>query len=83
MFTVYILQSEKDGKTYVGVTNNLERRLKEHNSGKSRSTKYRTPFRLLFKEAFLDLREAKKREVWWKSSMGRKKLKEYFDNRQI
>ncbi len=80
MYFVYMLQSLKDNRTYVGYTNDFERRLKEHNSGKSRATKYRTPFKLLFKEEFVDLAEAKKRELWWKSSAGRRRLKEYFNN---
>jgi len=78
MFTVYILQSLKDNKTYIGYTNNFERRFKEHNSGKSKSTKYRAPFKLIFKEEFENSIDAKKRELWWKSGAGRRKLKEYF-----
>jgi len=35
MFYVYILKSEKDGKLYIGYTNDLKRRLEEHNSGKN------------------------------------------------
>ena len=50
MFTVYIIQSEKDFRSYVGYTNNFERRFLEHNSGQSKATKHRTPFKLLFKE---------------------------------
>jgi putative endonuclease len=80
MFTVYILQSLKDNRTYVGYTNDFERRLKEHNSGQSNATKYRAPFKLLFKEEFENITDAMKRELWWKSGTGRKKLKEYFIN---
>lgn len=47
MFCVYILKSEKDGRRYIGKTNNLERRLKEHNSGQVSSTKSRRPFTVL------------------------------------
>lgn len=82
MYTVYVLQSLKDKKTYIGYTNNFQRRLNEHNSGKAKSTKYRAPFKMLFKEEFKSLDEAKKRELWWKSSTGRKKLKEYFNKLQ-
>lgn len=80
MYTVYVLQSLKDGKTYVGYTNNFERRFKQHNARQVKSTKYRTPFKLLFTEEFKSMNEAKKRESWWKSSTGRRKLKEYFNN---
>jgi len=80
MFCVYVLQSLKDLRTYVGYTNNFKRRLKQHNSGLVKSTKHRTPFRLLFQENFNTSQEAKKRELWWKSGAGRRKLKEYFIN---
>jgi putative endonuclease len=83
MFTVYILQSEIDKRTYVGYTNNFERRFKEHNSGQSRATKYRAPFKLLFKENYENMAQAKKRELYWKSGAGRKKLKEYFNKMEI
>ena len=79
MFTVYILLSLNDGRTYVGYTNDFERRFKEHNSGKSKSTKCRAPFKLLLKEEFENSKEAKKRELWWKSGAGRRKLREFFD----
>ncbi|MCL4437665.1 GIY-YIG nuclease family protein [Patescibacteria group bacterium] len=75
---VYILKSASDGKTYVGSTNNLDRRLKQHNSGRVKSTKYKIPLKVLFVEEFATLSEARKREVWWKSGAGRDKLKEYF-----
>ena len=44
MYYVYILRSEKDGNLYIGKTNNVERRLKEHNGGHTVSTKNRAPF---------------------------------------
>ena len=47
MYYVYILKSEKDGGIYIGETNNIARRLSEHNSGQVRSTKSRIPFKLL------------------------------------
>lgn len=75
---VYALQSLVDRKTYVGSTDNFERRLKRHNSGQVKSTKHRIPLKVLFTEEFSTLYEARKRELWWKSGAGRKKLKEYF-----
>lgn len=80
MFTVYVLQSLKDSKRYAGHTHNYDRRINEHNLGRSKSTKYRAPFKLLFKEEYSELIEAKRRELWWKSGSGRRKLKEYFNN---
>ncbi len=81
MFTVYILLSQKDQRTYVGYTDNFDRRFKQHNSGLVKSTKYRYPFKLLFKEEFKTSTDAKKRELYWKSGAGRRKLKEYFQSK--
>jgi len=77
--TVYILQSLIDKRTYVGSTINLKERLKQHNSGQVKSTKYRSPLKILFTEVFETLKEARKREKWWKCGAGRSKLKEYFE----
>ncbi len=63
----------------MGFTNNLDRRLKQHNSGLVKSTKVRFPLKLLIKEEFDLSSEAKKRELWWKSGAGRRKLAEIFD----
>lgn len=76
---VYVLQSSVDGRTYVGSTDNLDRRLKQHNSGQVKSTRYRIPLKVLFTEEFSTLSEARARELWWKSGAGRRKLKEYFN----
>ena len=81
MYFIYILQSLKDGRTYVGYTDDVERRLIQHNSGYVRSTKHRTPFKLLFTEEFETSAEAKRRELYWKSGAGRRKLKEYFNKK--
>ena len=62
MFYTYILKSKKDGNLYVGSTNDLRRRLAEHNAGEVRSTKSRAPFELRYYEAFFDERDARKRE---------------------
>lgn len=78
MYHVYILQSLKDNRTYVGYSINVERRLEEHNSGQVRATKYRQPLKILFTENFESETEVKSRELYWKSGAGRRKLKEYF-----
>jgi putative endonuclease len=78
MFSVYILQSNKDKRTYIGFCKNVDTRLQEHNSGKVDATKHRRPFKLLFIEKAKDLKEAKKRERYWKSGGGRRKLKRFF-----
>jgi len=62
MYYVYILKSIKDRKLYIGYTNNLQRRIKEHNSKLNKSTKSRAPFKLVYYEAYANLSDAKKRE---------------------
>lgn len=82
MYHVYILQSQKDKRTYVGFTSDIKKRLEEHNSGRVKSTKHRIPFRLLLAEQFDNSGDAKRREKWWKSSSGRKTLKQIFESLQ-
>lgn len=76
MFYIYILKSSKDNRTYIGYTNNLEERLKKHNTGQVKSTKFRMPLDIIYSEKFNTSIEARKRELYWKSGGGRRKLKE-------
>lgn len=62
MFYVYVLQSLKDGKLYWGYTNNLRKRVKQHNAKLSAATKPRTPFKLVYYEAYASMKDARKRE---------------------
>ena len=63
MYSTYILECA-DKSFYVGCTNNLERRLDQHNNSKwgARYTKIRRPVKLLYSEQFATLKEARKRE---------------------
>lgn len=63
MFYTYVLKSQKDGKMYIGSTNDLKRRISEHNNGKSSSTKYRRPFILIYYEAYYSEGDARIRET--------------------
>jgi len=74
-YFLYILRSLKDGKLYIGVTSNLEKRLKSHNNGYARSTKSRKPFVLVYSEDFKTLAEARKREYFLKNTPQGGKLK--------
>jgi len=80
MFYVYILESLKDKKLYVGYTNNLRRRFEEHNSGKIDVTKYRRPFKIIYYEAYLNQQDATSREKYFKTGWGRTYLKRILKN---
>jgi putative endonuclease len=62
MFYVYVLKSQKDEELYIGSTGDLQKRFREHNSGKNPSTKSRKPFRLVYYEAYNAEADARKRE---------------------
>ena len=74
---VYILQSLKDSRYYIGETVDVESRLLYHNAGKQRSTKSRAPFIIIFTEKFETRTEALQREKQiksWKGGTAFKKL---------
>lgn len=75
MYYVYLLKSLKDDKWYTGYTKNLEKRIAEHNKGKNLSTKKRGPFKLLYYESSLNEKDAKAREKYLKSGMGKRYLR--------
>ena len=72
---VYILQSEKDKKFYIGYTANLKKRIQEHRDGDVDSTKYRRPLKLIFYEAYLNQKDALRREDYFKTTAGKRALK--------
>jgi putative endonuclease len=83
MFYVYILQSSKNKSLYIGYTNDLKKRLKEHNDGRSLATKFFRPYKIIFYEAFFSQKDAKSRELYLKSGWGfrsiKKLLNDYFE----
>ena len=74
-FYVYVLLSLKDGKFYIGRTNNLIRRLIRHERGLVISTKPRRPFKLIFFEGYPNLYDAIRREKYFKTYHGKMFLK--------
>ena len=68
MYFLYILRSERDENLYIGITNNLKRRLSKHNKGKSKSTKHRKPFILIYRERYGTRSKAAKREWYFKNT---------------
>jgi len=74
-FYTYVIQNKKDNKCYTGSTNNLRKRFKEHNNNKVVSTKGRGFFVLIYYEACLNEQDARAREKFLKSGMGKRYLK--------
>ena len=70
MFHVYILKSNKDKKRYIGSTNDLERRIHQHNLGQVHSTKHRLPLVLIYKEEYNNEKDARLRERFLKTHKG-------------
>ncbi|MFC1748811.1 GIY-YIG nuclease family protein [Pseudomonadota bacterium] len=70
MNCVYILKSKNADWHYVGQTNNLEKRLKRHNSGQVPSTKNKRPFEVIHVEEYETRKEAMDRESYLKSRKG-------------
>ena len=75
MYYVYVMRSLKDGRLYKGFTSNLKRRIKEHNSGQTKSTKGFVPLELIYFEKVNSREEARNREKYLKSGQGRDFLK--------
>ena len=72
MFYVYFLKSQKNQNFYIGVTKNIETRLKKHNNGSTKSTKPYRPWKLVHFEKFNSKQEAYKREFFLKKPQGYK-----------
>jgi putative endonuclease len=75
-YFVYILESEIDGRLYKGQTSDIEKRLTEHNSGKTKSTKGYKPWKLVYFDSYETRDEALLREKYFKTGSGREFLKD-------
>lgn len=75
MFYTYVIRSKKDNNWYTGSSCNLQKRLKEHNDNKVFSTKGRGPFELIYYEGCVNEQDARTREKYLKSGMGKRYLK--------
>lgn len=75
MYYTYVLKSGKDGKLYVGWTDNLKYRVDQHNKGMVEATKYRRPLTLEYYEACKTKSKAIAREKYFKTGFGRRYLK--------
>ncbi|MES2006946.1 MAG: GIY-YIG nuclease family protein [Patescibacteria group bacterium] len=75
MYWIYALKSTEKKFIYVGMTENLERRVNQHNAGRAPATQYYAPFTLLYSETAGSRQEARKREKYLKSGIGKEFLK--------
>ena len=84
-YYVYILYNKSRNFIYVGYSEDLKQRFKEHSKGRSRSTKPYLPLELIHYEAYRDKKDAKRRELYLKTNRGRTTLmtmlKEYFEKK--
>lgn len=84
---VYVIESMKGGKRYMGFTTDLLRRLDEHGKGRSQSTRPYAPFRLIYVEGCTNEADARRREHYFKVSEGHrflaKRLLEYNRARRL
>ncbi len=71
MFHVYVLLSEKTGRKYVGSTDDVDRRVTQHNAAYSKSTRHGIPWRLVHVESFHTRSDAVRRERYLKTGKGR------------
>ena len=60
---VYVLESDRDGRLYIGVTRDVSSRIKRHNAGRVPSTTHRRPLRLVGTRPFHSFAEARAAEV--------------------
>lgn len=82
-YYVYILQSLKNKSLYIGYSTDIKTRFFQHNNGESKATKPFRPYKLIYYESFLNMKDAKHREEYLKSGYGRRTIKKmlshYFD----
>jgi putative endonuclease len=87
MWHVYVLESEKDGNRYVGMTDNLQRRLWLHNTGKVVPTEQRRPLNPIYIESFVNKYDAAAREQFLKTGWGKnylqRTLKNYLKDKKL
>lgn len=74
MYYVYILYSRIKRQRYIGYTDDLRRRIDEHNSGKTKSTILGKPWKLIYYQGFLSKTDARREELFLKSGKGRERL---------
>ena len=79
VFEVYAIVSDVDNRIYVGFTSDFNKRILEHNAGKTKSTKGFISWKLLFKEEVYGRQKARDKEKYYKTGIGKEKLKNLRD----
>ncbi len=80
MIYVYAISSFEKNYIYVGMTQNINERLKRHNDGREKTTRAYAPFDLIYTEECKDRVEGRKREKYWKSGVGKEQLRKIRDH---
>jgi putative endonuclease len=84
-YYVYVLRNSSKDFIYIGYSEDLKRRFAAHNNGENKSTKPFIPLELIHYEAYQNMADAKRRELYLKTNRGRTTLmtmlKEYFEEK--
>jgi putative endonuclease len=83
MSFLYILESLKNGRYYIGSTNDLVRRILEHNSGKTKSLRSIRPLKIVFQKEFENITDAKNAERKLKKMKSRVILQKIIEDQDI
>ncbi len=75
MHYIYVLRSQRSGRWYTGYSADIRKRLRRHNERRSVATRNQVPYELLYYEACQNRVDAKHREIYLKSGMGKRYLK--------
>ena len=78
-YYVYCIKSNRKNWLYVGMTNDIDRRIRQHQAGYSKSTAHYRPFKLIFKERYPDSNTARAREKYLKTSSGKRYIRVKYD----
>jgi putative endonuclease len=78
MIVVYAIWSEELRRIYVGMTRDIEKRLKEHKSGVTRSTRLFRPWKIIFTENCINWESGRLKEKYYKTGIGKEFLKNWF-----
>jgi len=79
MFYVYAISSLDHNYIYVGLTQDITKRIKRHNDGRERTTRFYKPFELIYSEVCETRMKARVQEKYWKSGIGKEKLRKLRD----